>query len=363
MNFLTWGSMPPAVASGFVAFNNFAFDHVGFSRIGPLLRFTDKANQPSPTPVLFEVHSRACPAYAIEGFLDRMRRAGNNPTMRLPMVGVVAAPSFPRDSWKLAKNEGLMTVDFREMFGEEALNAMAIVEQLLLQVGNEPESVNDGGLAQLGQALQRAVGSPIVSDLRCMGLETLTGLILASKGWQGIELNQLYPFGKATDTSDVSRELDVFGTKSGNDEIWAVECKAEQSTKLLDRAYLGRFFTQTVPAMINAKFPQGRQPTKVIAQIWTTGTVNEELRQIVREIPMAANIEASLLDGTQIKGMITPNLSHASQFLDTIASSPHDLSQVMLPSVALGYGPVLASVPDQSLSKAIERAGRVGLAP
>ena len=46
----------------------------------------------------------------------------------------------------------LMTVVFERCSGEEALNAMAIAEQLLLQVGNEPENVSDGGLAQLGFA-------------------------------------------------------------------------------------------------------------------------------------------------------------------------------------------------------------------
>lgn len=248
-----------------------------------------------------------------------------NPRGRLPLVGIVAAPSFSKDAWRLAKNEGLMTVNFRTTFGETALNAMALVEQLLLQVGNEPEAVSDKDLGPLGQALQQAIGSPIVSDLRALGFETLAGLMLAVRGWQGIELNRQFPFGKVTDTSDVSRELDVFGTRAGDSEIYAIECKAEHATKPLDRDYLHRFFFQTVPAMLHAKFPEGRQPGKVIAQIWTTGTVSEELKQLVRDSKMPPNFEPALLDAADVKALIPPNLPESARFLDTIASAPSEL--------------------------------------
>jgi hypothetical protein len=321
-NFITWGSMPPAESEDFVPFNNFAFDHVGFSRLGPLLRFSARADKPSPTPVLFEVHSRLCPAYAIEGFLERMKRAGMNPTSRLPVVGVVAAPAFERDAWKLAKNAGLMTVDLRAMFGDAALEAMAQVEQILLEIGNEPERVDDRGLGVLGETIQRSVGSPIVADLRAFGFETLVGLVLAAGGWQGIELNKKYPLKASADTSDVSRELDVFGSRLGGDEVYAIECKAEHAAKALDVGYLHRFFCETVPAMISAKFPQGRVPKKVFAEIWTTGQVDDGARQSLATMPLPKNFEVALRDGAQVKAKIPSSMTKSVRFLDTLALVP-----------------------------------------
>jgi len=324
-NFLTWGSLPPAERQDFVPFNNFPFDHVGFSRLGPLLRFTDKGTKPSPTPVVFEVRSDQCQLHVIEGLLERMKRAGMNPTSRLPMVGVVAAPDFSREAWRLAKNEGLMTMNLCTLFGDAALGAMVQIEQLLQQVGGLPQTISDEGLGLLGETIQQAAGSPIIADLRALGFETLVGMMQAVRGWEGIELNQSYPFKAGQDTSDVTRELDVFGSRSGGEELIAIECKAEHATKPLSREYLHRFFCETVPSMVAAKFPEGRAPKKVIAQIWTTGTVGDDLRQALHAAPLPPNYEVDLLDGTQVKALVPHTLGKAVQFIDSIAVSPHEL--------------------------------------
>jgi len=324
-NFLTWGSLPPAERQDFVPFNNYPFDHVGFTRLGPLLRFTDQAKKPSPTPVVFEVRSEQCSLHVVEGFLDRMKRAGMNPSSRLPILGVIAAPDFSREAWRLAKNEGLMAINLCVQFGDAALGAMARIEQLLRQVGNLPDKISDEGLELLGETILQAVGSPIINDLRSLGFETLSGLMLAVRGWEGVELNQSYPFKAGHDTSDVTRELDVFGSRAGGEELIAIECKAEHATKPLSREYLHRFFCETVPSMVAAKFPEGRAPKKVIAQIWTTGTVEEDLRQALRAAPLPANYEVDLLDGSQVKALVPYTLGKAIKLIDSIAVAPAEL--------------------------------------
>lgn len=330
-NFLTWGSMPQkGVGAGIVPFNNLPFDHVGYSRMGPLLRFTKKSAMPSPTPVVFDVYAKPCPEYAVEAFIERMRRAGMNKTSRLPMVGIVAAPEFSKEAWSLAKNEGLMAVNLRTMFGDAALEAMAAIERLLGQAGvsmDAAEEAKDSDVTHLADVLQQASGSPIVADLRSFGFEVMTGLILSQKGWPSIELNSQHLFKKEEDR-DINRELDVLGRRSAaGDELYAVECKAEHTAKPLSPDYVGKFFCETVPSMVRAERSKGRTPKEVIAEIWTTGQVGQEGRDALNNLSLPHYIKvARLLDAKAVGEMVPPSLPACHKLLAAISAPPIEVS-------------------------------------
>lgn len=330
-NFLTWGSVPKkGVGAEIVAFNNLPFDHVGYSRMGPLLRFTKKSTTPSPTPVVFDVYAKLCREYEVEAFIERMRRAGMNKTSRLPMVGIVAAPEFSKEAWSLAKNEGLMAVNLKTMFGDAALEAMAAVERLIGQAGVSMDAAaeaKDSDVTHLANVLAQASGSPIVADLRSIGFEVMTGLILSQKGWPSIELNGQHLF-KKEDDHDINRELDVLGRRNvGGDELYAVECKAEHSAKLLSPDYVRKFFCETVPSMVRSERLKGRAPREVTAEIWTTGQVGQEARDALSNLSLPSYIKvAHLMDAKAVGELVPSSLPACHKLLAAISAPPVEMS-------------------------------------
>ncbi|MGC4074939.1 MAG: hypothetical protein QM760_21055 [Nibricoccus sp.] len=323
-NVITWGSIPPLEAdSGLIPFNNLPFDHVGFSRLGPMLRFTKKSDQPSPTPAAFDVHAKLCRSFDVEAFLDRLQRAGMNQTSRLPILGIIAAPEFDKEAWRLAKNAGLMTINLRVMFGEPALAAMAAVEQLLARVGDISEVPSDSVVDQLAFTLEGIGGSPIVTDLRSLGLEVLTGLVISQLGWQTIELNKRYAF-KSPDDPEATRELDVLGVTAGGQRLYAIECKAEHKDKALDPAYVTKFFCETVPSMVREKSKQC-VPADVFAEIWTSGQVRDEARQRLKKLSLPANYRVELRGLGDLQSMIPRNLPACVRLLTAISAPPSEV--------------------------------------
>jgi hypothetical protein len=323
-NVITWGSIPPLEAdNGLIPFNNLPFDHVGFSRLGPMLRFTKKSDQPSPTPVAFDVHAKLCRKFDAEAFLDRLQRAGMNKTSRLPILGVIAAPEFDKEAWRLAKNSGLMTVNLRVMFGEPALAAMAAVEQLLARIGDTSTAPGDEVVDQLAFTLEGIGGSPIVGDLRALGLEVLAGLVISQLGWQSIELNKRYAF-KSPDDPEATRELDVLGVTAGGQRLYAVECKAEHKNKELDPAYVKKFFCETVPSMVREKSKQC-VPTDVYAEIWTSGQVGDEARKRLKKLSLPPNYHAELRGLSDVQSLIPQNLPACARLLTAISAPPAEI--------------------------------------
>ena len=318
-NVITWGSIPPLEAdNGLIPFNNLPFDHVGFSRLSPMLRFTKKSDQPSPTPVAFDVHAKMCRRFDAEAFLDRLQRAGMNKTSRLPILGVIAAPDFDKEAWRLAKNAGLMTINLRVMFGDPALAAMAAVEQLLSRIGDASLAPNDGIVDQLALTLEGIGGSPIVTDLRSLGLEVLAGLVISQLGWQSIELNKRYSF-KNHDDPDATRELDVLGVNSGGQRLYAIECKAENRDKELDPAYVTKFCCETVPSMVREKSKQCI-PVEIHAEIWTSGRIGEDARKRLAKLSLPENYRVVLRDLDNVKKIVPPSLPACVRLLTAISA-------------------------------------------
>jgi hypothetical protein len=323
-NVITWGSIPPLESdSGLVPFNNLPFDHVGFSRLGPMLRFTRKSDQPSPTPVAFDIHAKPCHAMDAEAFLDRLQRAGMNKTSRLPILGVIAAPEFEKEAWRLAKNAGLMTVNLRATFGEPALAAMAAIEQLLARVGDTTTAPSNEIVDQLAFTMEGIAGSPIVSDLRSLGLEVLTGLVISQLGWPTIELNKHYAF-KSPDDPEATRELDVLGIKTGGQRLYAVECKAEHKDKELDPAYVTRFCCETVPWMVREK-SKHRVPDEVSAEIWTSGQVGDEARKRLQKLSLPRNYRVELRGLSDVQNLIPQDLPACARLLTAISAPPAEV--------------------------------------
>ena len=81
--------------------------------------------------MLFDVFSRECDVYDIEGLLHRLRHIGANKNARLPLLGVIAAHTFTGDAWNAAKKGGLLAINLRQAYGKTALKTLAGLEYLL----------------------------------------------------------------------------------------------------------------------------------------------------------------------------------------------------------------------------------------
>lgn len=297
--------------TGTAIFNDYAFSAFSFSWLDPLVRRND-GQKPKPTPVLIDVFSRECDADDIEGLRHRLRHIGSNRNARMPLLGVIAAHTFTDDAWKAAKRSGLLAINLRQAYGTTALRTLTGMEHLLRvaatgdSLGGHSEGIDYGALADDVEALR---AHPYVADLRGLGLEIATAVILRTRGWEDVRLGLSVPFKGST------RDVDVMGKRSGEDEIHVVECKAAHEEKELDPAHVRKFFTETVPAVLKSF-----QNTKECrAEIWTTGRVGNDAGSALARIALGKRVKPALLEKADILSLVPSTLSPCKRLIRTLS--------------------------------------------
>ena len=288
--------------TGTVLFNDYAFSASSFSWLDPLVR-RNVGQKPKPTPVLIDVFSRECDVHDIEGLVHRLRHIGANRNARMPLLGVIAAHTFTDDAWNAAKRNGLLAINLRQAYGKTALKTLAGMEHLLsaaltgAPLGNHAEELADD--------VEALRVHPYVADLRGLGLEIATAVILRARGWEDVRLGLSVPF------NDSTRDVDVIGKRSGDDDIHVVECKAAHEAKELAPAHVLKFFTETVPAVLKSF-----QNTKTCqAEIWTTGRVGNDARSTLAGISLATRVKPALLGQADIISLVPSTLSPCTRLI------------------------------------------------
>ena len=297
--------------AGTVVFNDYAFSAFSFSWLAPLVR-RKVGQKPKPTPVLIDVFSRECDVHDTEGLVHRLRHIGANRNTRMPLLGVIAAHTFTNDAWNAAKRSGLLAINLRQAYGNTALKTLAGMEQLLGvaltggPLGNHAEGIDYNTLVDDVEALRV---HPYVADLRGLGLEIATAVILRTRGWEDVRLGLSVPF------NDSTRDVDVIGKRSGEDDIHVVECKAAHEAKELDPAYVRKFFTETIPAVLKSF-----QKTKNCqAEIWTTGQVGDDARRILAGISLAKRVRPALLGQADIISLVPSTLLPCKRLIQKLS--------------------------------------------
>ena len=297
--------------NGTVVFNDYAFSASSFSWLDPLVR-RKVGQKPKPTPVLIDVFSRECDVDDTEGLVHRLRHIGGNRNARMPLLGVIAAHTFTGDAWNTAKKNGLLAINLRQAYGKTALKTLAGMEHLLGvaltddSLGNHAEGIDYDTLADDVEALRV---HPYVADLRGLGLEIATAVILRTRGWEDVRLGLSVPF------NDSRRDVDVIGKRSGEDEIHVVECKAAHEEKELDPAHVLKFFTETVPAVL--RYFQNTKNCR--AEIWTTGRVGDDARSALADISLAKRVEPALLGKADIISLVPSTLLPCKRLIRTLS--------------------------------------------
>jgi hypothetical protein len=315
-NIVSWnGTELPQQAKGYVTFNGQVFTASGFSWLAPLVRVGEKKKR-VPCPVLIDVYAGKCTLPAVHSFVARANNATSWGRKRQPYVGVIAAREFEKDAWKEAKGRGLLTVNLLQMFGDEALNAMVLVEQILGGLRSSGGAhVTDAQYQAFLKALESLRTNPVIDDLCAIGFEVLAGLVLREEGWQGVVLGQDVPF-----RNERTRDVDVFGSQKG-DEIVIVECKAYHARKSITRDEVTKFFTETVPSCRRWwANKEGRQPARCQAEIWTTGLVDDDAMAAFRELSFKADTAAAICSPDEILPRVPTNMRKRSRGLLEVAA-------------------------------------------
>ena len=316
-NLISWnGLVGTDVHQGLVAFNNYPFFAATFSHLAPLKRWNETRNKSVPTPVVFHVCYNPCTIWDVDGFLERMSRAGVNKSSRLSMLGIIAAPDFTGDAWNKAKKEGLLAVNLRQLFGEPAFEAIVKIQELLKNVAGDPAMVKDGEYDVLLKAIENVKTNPFIVDLKSLGFEVLAGFLINYDGWQEVVLNIKVPC--TLPDGKTEREIDVSGQKESWDKVCIIECKAEAGNKPLSGEYVRKFFTETVPAFLKVKCPV-KKPSHCRAEIWTTGTVTSEAEDALKVISLGKFIHPALVGKTQLIERLPKTLGSTKRLIETIA--------------------------------------------
>ena len=170
-NLLSWWRYELAdVNTGFVHFNGQLFLAVGYSYAGALAHW--RGSKFVGCPVLFDVHGGRCRLADAEAFEHRATRATYRGKVPQRVLCVIAAKGFTKESFNYARSRRMLTVDFRQLFGDEALEVMVLVEELLGKWnGGENTDNNLRDLGQITTLLEQLKTNPIVVTIRSIAFE------------------------------------------------------------------------------------------------------------------------------------------------------------------------------------------------
>jgi hypothetical protein len=315
-NMFSWNRVElPDLEQPYTVFNDQIFSSYGFSYLSPLVRWRTDAKKPTPCPVLIDSYHGLCLLSHVHSFLQRIDRASNRGRSRMPCLGVIAARDFEHEAWVHARRQGFMTVSYRQMFGDEALDAMVLVERLLDDLW-KGECLSDAksNFEQFSRLLDDLKSNPVVATLRSIGFEALAGLVLRTQGYDDVELGRIVPW------ENTKRDVDVFGLGGKEDELRIIECKAYHGKKSLSADDVVKFFTETVPALKKRLREQGRGFSKCHAEIWTTGPLGREAREKRYSLnpPKAETWE--MLSGNDVRNALPQLLRRrGAELIDAIA--------------------------------------------
>lgn len=266
-NLLAWNQVENGdFASPYTVFNNHVFSSTGFSYLSPLCRWNKSKNSPTPCPVLIDCYADECSIFQVESFIQRIDRVSNRGKSKMPVLGVLGARGFHSGAWIKAKKRGFLTINFRQLFGDEALEAMIVVEDVLTSLSQEGEAPTDA-FTHFSQLLKDLRTNPVVTTLRSIGFEAVAGLILRAKGYEQVELGRVVPW------NTTNRDVDVFGLR--DNELFVIECKGYHRKKSLLEEDVTRFYSQTLPALKKWLRTNQRSFDRCTAEIWTTGSLGQ----------------------------------------------------------------------------------------
>jgi hypothetical protein len=315
-NMVSWNRIEfPDPGAPYTIFNDQVFTTYGFSYLSPLTRWNPGGRgKPKPCPVLIDCYGRLCTSFDIQSFAQRVERAVRRGRSSLKSLGIVAASAFEPDAWGEARRRGFATVNLRQAFGEQALEAMALVEKLLSDLERGTDSNSEACLTEFSRLLHELKANPVVISIRSLALEALCCLILSVEGYEQVN------FGRVVPWENTKRDVDAFGIRA--DELRVIECKAYGGKKSVTPGEIRKFFTQTVPALKGWLLKTNRPFRECNAEIWTTGTFGTSARQELQSLKPPHGDSWTVKTTDELKETLPVSLKERSvELLESIGMS------------------------------------------
>jgi hypothetical protein len=157
--------------------------------------------------------------------------------------------------------------------------------------------------------------NPVVTTLRSIGFEVLSGFALRSLGYEGVELGRIVPW------NETARDVDAFGFKG--DELRVLECKAYHRKKSVSPDDVTKFFTRTVPSL--KKWLRGKRNfSTCTAEIWSAGPLGTKAREALYGLPRPKTDHWKLLRHQDIEGLLPESIKRRGiEILRAIALEKH----------------------------------------
>lgn len=294
------------------------FSGYAFSKIRPMLQFKDR--KAKACPVVFEILTRQAELFDVAAFQERIFRAGANPQSKRRILGVIGAPYFSREALLAAKKNGMMVVNFKEVFGQAALDMMISAEDLLNTFTAPPDDPADK--AKSATATDKFIESitamrnhPMVAELSGMAFESFACMVLQSAGYEDVRAG--LKVRCQIDGKETYRDCDVTGKRSDAvEECRIIECKALNTKNEITRDDVKKFFTETVPAYLTHV---GKSDVAICsAEIWTTGQVAKDTRDYLAALPMKRIVKRAIHTKATIP--TPPKFRRLGKMLDVLAS-------------------------------------------
>ncbi len=309
---ISWSSLNVADAQNCAfEFNNFACSGFAFSFVRPLLKVR-QGRSPAPTPVMFDVYARCCHQEDVEGFVERLERAQHSKKLPSPLLGVLAAYDLTKASLQVAKKAGLLAINLTDFFGKPALDALIVMESLLLQHEADVSKDTIAKADDLEKALHQLHSHPLIADIKGFALECVAALIIKADGWEDVRTGVNVKFATTT------RDVDVVGIKHGGTKVRLIECKAHRKDIPVSSSEIKKFYTEAVPAFIKDKCMNGIR-AEIHAEFWTTGIMGTEATQALKECRVSSNVKPRLLDKSDVLKQIPNALKQCIRLVGSIA--------------------------------------------
>jgi hypothetical protein len=293
-NILSWNRYEKAnPRKGYVLFNGNVFSGFRYCYLSPVVRQGEEGRSVG-CPVLVDVVSGRCRQTHLDGYSERIRRATFRGQSQQRYLGIIAATDFEEDAWPEARNRKLWTINLRQMFGDPALDALAEIEKILQEIDSGTLASDSRSSDSIVRLLEDLKGNPIVNTLRSISFEVVAALIITALGCEGVGMALDVPFEQTT------RDVDVYGSRG--DDLWIIECKANAAEKELDSEDVRKFFTQTVPAFVHHRRSSGMDThfDRVVAEIWTTGSVGSAALNELEQANLAVNVQAGIMNQQEV---------------------------------------------------------------
>jgi hypothetical protein len=318
-NLIAWNQVEvPEPSTPYTVFNGQVFTASGFSYLSPVVRWKKGAIQPVPCPAVIDCHHDRCMLAQVRSFQQRIARAANRGQSRQHILGVIGARDFERDAWDEARSHGWIVVNFRQMFGDEALEVMSQIEQLIQEVSVDTETCHSPNHFDVySKLVDELKNNPIVATLRAIGFETLSGLAMRSRGYDQVELGRIVPWKQTT------RDVDAWGLRG--DELRIIECKAYHEKKSVASGEVRKFFTETVPACKDWLRSTSRSFKQCTAEIWTTGAKGKEAGDVLYKLNRPKTDTWAICRIKEIKPLLPDSIRTRSlELLNSIATAQID---------------------------------------